>query len=282
MPNQTTSGAISGASSGAAAGTSILPGWGTAIGGLAGGLLGAYGGMAGDHAANRSKQLRHMRESAQRQTAQMEMEANAQAQERLRQLAAQRYASYGTLSQQLGGPERTAAGNQAGVDFQTRLGAAMGGVNMAPVGNRALVGGAGSDTAINAQLDPVLAARRNAVMQSRVQGGLQNYDTRAFSQQQNTSTDISRQANEEAQRQNALAAVRSQMLAQAGVKYADHGTTNGENNQMMLSQMGLAGMHLAGGLYATNRENKQDATRYAAQYLSQNPSSGGYATYGSP
>ncbi len=257
MGSQTTNGAASGAASGEAAGAQAGP-WGAAAGGVAGGLLGAFGGMAGDDAAEREKKARHRREAAQRQMSQLEMQANAQAQERLRQLAAQRYASYGTLSKQLGSPERTAAGNQAGVDFQTRLGAALGGVDMAPVGNRALVGGAGSDAAINAQLDPVLAARRNAVMQNRIQGGLQNYDTGAFNQQMNASTAISRQANEEAQRQNTLAAVRAQLLAQANAQNPSQGPTNSENNQMMLAQLGLAGLHTAGGVYAINQENARD------------------------
>ncbi len=223
--------------------------------------MGAIGGMAGDSAARRARRKRMLLQEADKQVAGFETQANQEAQDRLRQLAAQRYASYGTLSGQLGGPERTAAGDQAGVDFQSRLGSAMGNVNMAPVGNRALVGGAASDTAINAQLDPVLAARRAALMQGRVQTGLQNYDSRAFTQAQNASTDISRQANEESQRQNLLAGIRQRMLAQAGAQYADYGPTNGENNQMMLSQMGLAGLQVAGGYGAIARQNQLSTAR---------------------
>lgn len=266
MPNQQTSGILTGAASGAGAGASAGP-WGALIGGVAGGVLGGIGGSAGDAAAARARRLQMMRDQAQQQVEQFGVQSNAAEQDRLRQLAAQRYASYGALANQLGGPERTAAGTAAGMDYATRLAAAQGGVAGAPVGNRALVGGAASPTAINAQLDPVLAARRQALTQNRMQTGVQDYDTRAFNQQANASTDISRQANEEAQRQNALAEVRQRMLAQAGVQYADQGPTNGENNQMLLSQLGLAGLQVGGSAYAVNRENQRaNASRFIPSF----------------
>lgn len=253
--NYTSSGALSGASSGAAAGTSILPGWGTVGGAVIGGALGAIGGSAADSAATRERRLRHLREAAQRQINSYQLQADQQAQARLRDLSSQRYASYGTLAQQLGGPERAAAGTAAGNDAQMRQDAALNGIQSAPIGDRSLVGGGASAAPIQSQLSPVMAARRAALLAGREQTGLQHYDTNAQNTAQNTSLDLSRQAQEEAQRQNVLAAVRQRMLAEAGIKYADRGATNGENNQMLLAQLGNAGLQVAGSYGAANRQN---------------------------
>jgi hypothetical protein len=258
MADATTTGAVSGGASGAAVGTQIMPGWGTLIGGIAGAGMGMIGGMGADRAARRAKQLRDMQRGAQKQMSSLEKKANAEAQKRLQGLAAERYRNYGTLAAQLGGPERTAAGQAAGVDFQSRLGSALGGMDMAPVGNRGLVGGAASAVPINAQLDPVTAARRAALEQGRIQGGLSRFDTQALQQQQTGNVDIGRRAQEEAMRQSALAEIRRMMLAQAGVKYADRGPNSGEQNQMMLSQLGLAGMQVAGGIAQQRNEARND------------------------
>lgn len=278
MPNYVANGAISGGASGAGAGMNFGP-WGAVIGGVAGAGMGAIGGLAQGRAADRAAALRHRMLMAQRQINGFENADNAQNQALAQRLSDARFQSYGDLAHSLSGPERAAAGAAAGQDEGVRLDAAMGAVNMAPVGNRAMVGGTPSwGNNVAATHAPVLDARRALLMSNATQGGLDNFDRAAYDRQQNTGVDISRQAQEQANQSAVLAALRRKMLAEAGVRFADIGPTNGELNQQMLSQLGLAGMQVAGSYGAVNRQNAIGARNY--ENLMMRPTSGGYFTQG--
>lgn len=254
-----TNGAISGGASGAAAGTSILPGWGTAIGGVAGAALGAFGGLGADRAEARRRRLRQLQGDATRQVNRFENQEQAAQTAAMQQLAAQRYASYGTLANALAGPERQAAGDAARMDASSRMDAALGSVNANPVGDRSLVGGTASwGNQVAANHTPLLDARRQMLLTNRAQGGMERFDQNAMDTASNASMDLARRAQEAQQQAAVMAAYRRKLLAQTGVKYADPGPTNGELNQQMLSKMGLAGLQTAGGFGAIARQHQLD------------------------
>ncbi len=155
----------------------------------------------------------------------------------------ERYASQNDLAEQLGGPQRAAAGAAARDSANADIAAALGMARSAPAGNRAAITGHGGSSdwgaRADAQTQPLLDARQRLLAESRGQGGLARFDRGALDTAANASIDIDRRAHEREQLSQLLALQRQKMLTALGIKYADPGPSRSQQN--LATFAGLAG-----------------------------------------
>ena len=265
--NNTTGGAVSGGASGAQAGMAFGP-WGAAAGGVIGAGAGALGGRAADQAEARRRRLEAIVRQAQAQDDARALAESQGLESNLRGLNAQRYGQHTALAQGLGGQEWLAAGQAASDAQGGDLSRALGMVNMAPVGNRGLVG-AGPEWGQNvaATHSPMLDARRRLILAQRGQQGMQTFDENALNQNQAGGIDLNRQAEEGQQGNALLRAFRARQMADVQRRYADTGATNGENNAQLFSRLVGAGLQTAGGMKNMQNQDQASAQNTAARRL---------------